>query len=127
VLAALKAAGQEIGAFRVRPTDLADLLNMVRDDVVSHTAAKQIFLSMVASGDRAADIAQREGLLKVSDDDALRGWLDEVIAEHPREAERLAAGEKKLQGVLIGAVMKKSKGSADPKRVGQLLAARFGT
>ena len=41
--------------------------------------------------------------------------------------ERFAAGEKKLQGVLIGAVMKKSKGSADPKRVNQLLAERIGT
>jgi aspartyl-tRNA(Asn)/glutamyl-tRNA(Gln) amidotransferase subunit B len=95
--------------------------------VVSHTAAKQIFAAMVKSGDPPAAIAKRDGLLKVSDDDALRRWLDEVIAENPREAERFAAGEKKLQGVLIGGVMKKSKGSADPKRLAQLLAERFGT
>ena len=82
---------------------------------------------MVKSGDPPVDIAKREGLLKVSDDDALLRWLDEVVAEHPKEAERFAAGEKKLQGVLIGAVMKKSKGSADPKKLAQLLAARFGT
>jgi len=127
VLAALKATGQEIGHFSVRPADLASLLNLVRDDVVSHTAAKQIFAAMVKSGDRPETIAQREGLLKVSDDDALRRWLDEVIAEHPREAERFGAGEKKLQGVLIGAVMKKSKGSADPTKLAQLLSERFGT
>jgi aspartyl-tRNA(Asn)/glutamyl-tRNA(Gln) amidotransferase subunit B len=70
-------------------------------------------------------IAVRDGLVQISDDSALSRWLDEVIAEHPKEAERLAAGEKKLQGVLIGAVMKKSKGSADPKKVGQLLVERF--
>jgi aspartyl-tRNA(Asn)/glutamyl-tRNA(Gln) amidotransferase subunit B len=126
VLAALKNTGQEIAHFAIRPADLAALLNLVRDGVVSHTAAKQIFAIMVKSGDPPADIAKREGLLKVSDDDALRAWLDEVVAEHPKEAERYAAGEKKLQGVLIGAVMKKSKGSADPKRLGQLLAERFG-
>ena len=45
-------------------------------------------------------------------------------AEHPDEARRYAAGEKKLQGVLVGLVMKKSKGRADPKRVNQLLATR---
>jgi aspartyl-tRNA(Asn)/glutamyl-tRNA(Gln) amidotransferase subunit B len=127
VLAALKGSGQTIGHFAVRPKDLAELLNLVRDDTVSRTAAKQIFSTMVKSGDRPAEIAKREGLLKVSDDAALRRWLDEVLAENQKEAERFAAGEKKLQGVLIGAVMKKSKGSADPKRLAQLLGERFGT
>jgi aspartyl-tRNA(Asn)/glutamyl-tRNA(Gln) amidotransferase subunit B len=127
VLAVLKGTGQDISHFAVRPADLAVLLNLVRDGIVSHTAAKQIFAVMVGSGGQPAEIAAREGLLKVSDDDALRRWLDEVIAEHPREAERYAAGEKKLQGVLIGGVMKKSKGSADPKRLAHLLAERFGT
>ena len=127
VLAALKFAGQTIGSFPVRSADLAALLNLVRDGTVSHTAAKQIFAQMVASGGSPAGIAQREGLLRVSDDEPLRRWLEEVIAENPKEAERFASGEKKLQGVLIGAVMKKSKGSADPKRVAQLLGERFGT
>jgi aspartyl-tRNA(Asn)/glutamyl-tRNA(Gln) amidotransferase subunit B len=126
VLASLRSTGQDVAHFSVRPADLARLLDMVRDGMVTHTAAKQIFATMVVSGDAPTDIAKRDGLLKVSDDAALRGWLDEVIAEHPKEAERYAAGEQKLQGVLIGAVMKKSKGSADPKRVGQLLAERFG-
>ena len=127
VRAALKGTGEALDRFPVRPKDLAVLLNLVKDGTVSHTAAKQIFATMVKTGSSALDIAKREGLLKVSDDDALRRWLDEVIAENPKEAERFAAGEKKLQGVLIGGVMKKSKGSADPKRLGQLLAERFGT
>ena len=126
VLAALKSTGQEIGRFSVKPAELAALLGMVRDGKVTHTAAKQIFATMVASGGAPGEIASREGLLKVTDDGALARWLDEVIAENPKEAERFAAGEKKLQGVLIGAVMKKSKGSADPKKLAQLLAERFG-
>jgi aspartyl-tRNA(Asn)/glutamyl-tRNA(Gln) amidotransferase subunit B len=126
VLAALKGTGRGIDAFRVRPADLATLLDLVRDGVVTHTAAKQVFSRMVLAGGAPADIANREGLLKVSDDDALRRWLDDALAEHPAESERYAAGERKLQGVLIGAAMKKSKGSADPKRLAQLLAERFG-
>jgi len=126
VLAALKHTSQDIAHFAVRPADLAKLLDMVRDGIVSHTAGKQIFATMVKTGDSPTDIAQRDGLLQVSDDAALRAWLDVVIAEHPKEAERYAAGEKKLQGVLIGAAMKKSKGSADPKRLAQLLGERFG-
>ena len=127
VLAALKAGGASIADFAIRPDRLAALLTLVRDGTVSHTAAKQIFAAMLASPDAPDAIAKRDGLVKVSDDGALRRWLDEVIAEHPAEAGRFKAGEKKLQGVLIGAVMKKSKGSADPKRLAQLLAERFGT
>jgi aspartyl-tRNA(Asn)/glutamyl-tRNA(Gln) amidotransferase subunit B len=127
VLARLRSSGHDLATFPVRPHDLAELLNLVRDDIVSHTAAKQIFGRMVATGDPPAQIAEREGLVKVNDDDQLASWLDEVIAEHPAEAERFRAGERKLQGVLVGAVMKKSKGRADPRRLNQLLAERFGT
>src|SRR4051812_49837110 len=49
VLAHLRASGEDIGTFRVRPQDLAGLLNMVRDGIVSHTAAKQVFARMVAT------------------------------------------------------------------------------
>jgi aspartyl-tRNA(Asn)/glutamyl-tRNA(Gln) amidotransferase subunit B len=126
VLASLKSSGEVIDKFRIRPADLAELLRLVKDGVVSHTAAKQIFTTMRDSGGNAKAIAEREGLVKVSDDSALEGWLDEVIAENPNEAQRLASGEKKLQGVIVGLVMKKSKGRADPKRLNQLLATRFG-
>jgi aspartyl-tRNA(Asn)/glutamyl-tRNA(Gln) amidotransferase subunit B len=127
VFAALKSTGQAIEHFTVRPADLAALLTMVRDGVVSHSAAKQIFGKMAASGDRPSAIAEREGLLKVSDDAALVKWIDEVFADHPAEVQRFLGGEKRLQGVLVGYVMKQSKGSADPKRVNQLLAERVGT
>ena len=100
---------------------------MVRDGVVSHSAAKQIFAAMVKSGDPPAAIAERDGLLKVTDDSALARWIDEVFAEFPAEAARYVGGEKRLQGVLVGHVMKRSKGSADPKRVNQLLAVRAGS
>ena len=127
VLAQLKASGGDIGTFRVRPQDLAALLNLVRDGVVSHTAAKQVFAGMLATGDQPAQIAQREGLIKVDDDSLLAAWLDEVVAEMPAEAARFRAGERKLQGVLIGAVMKKSKGRADPRKLNQLLSSRLGS
>jgi aspartyl-tRNA(Asn)/glutamyl-tRNA(Gln) amidotransferase subunit B len=126
VLASLKSSGGDVADFSIRPAELAELLRLVKDGVVSHTAAKQVFGIMLSTGERAQRIAEREGLVKVSDDAALAGWLDEVIAENPNEAQRFANGEKKLQGVIVGLVMKKSKGRADPKRLNQLLATRFG-
>jgi aspartyl-tRNA(Asn)/glutamyl-tRNA(Gln) amidotransferase subunit B len=126
VLASLKNTGQTIEHFSVRPADLAALLDLVRAGTISNSAGKQVFANMVATGDPPPTIVDREGLRKVSDDSALIAWIDEVVAEHPDEARRLFSGEKRLQGVLVGHVMKKSKGSADPKRVNQLLDARAG-
>jgi aspartyl-tRNA(Asn)/glutamyl-tRNA(Gln) amidotransferase subunit B len=125
VMASLNATGATLATFRVRPADLARLLDMVRDGLVSHSAGKRIFGRMVETGDRPEQIAEREGLLQVGDDGALRGWIDEVFAQHPTEAGRFAGGERKLQGVLVGMVMKKSGGRADPKRVNQLLSERI--
>jgi aspartyl-tRNA(Asn)/glutamyl-tRNA(Gln) amidotransferase subunit B len=125
VLAQLKNSDDTIDTFRVRPADLAQLLGLVRDGIVTLTSAKRIFVLMVASGDRPAQIAERDGLIRVDDDSQLEAWLDEVIAEMPSEVQRYRDGEKRLQGVLIGAAMKKSKGRADAKKLSQLLVERF--
>jgi aspartyl-tRNA(Asn)/glutamyl-tRNA(Gln) amidotransferase subunit B len=124
VLAAVNAAGTSLREFPVRPADLAELLSLVRDGKVSNTAGKRIFAEMRRSGERPAQIAEREGLLQEGSADAITVWVDEVMAEHPDEARRFLSGERKLLGVLVGAVMKKSKGRADPKRVNQLLSSR---
>jgi aspartyl-tRNA(Asn)/glutamyl-tRNA(Gln) amidotransferase subunit B len=126
ISAAVNASGETIERFRVRPADLAQLLNLVRDGTISRTAAKTVFARMVETGKPAAQIAGEEGLQQVGDESAVATWVDEVLSEHPDEARRYLAGEKKLQGVLVGFVMKKSKGRADPRRVNQLLSARGG-
>ena len=126
VRAALNAGGLDVARFRVRPADLARLLDLVRDGKVSRSAAKRVFGIMVQTGDRPEQVAEREGLVQEGDTAALVGWIDEVLAENAAEALRYKNGERKLQGFLVGLVMKKSKGRADPKRVNQLLAERAG-
>jgi aspartyl-tRNA(Asn)/glutamyl-tRNA(Gln) amidotransferase subunit B len=124
VLAAIHNENLSIREFPVRPSDLAELLGLVRDGKISNTAAKRIFAEMRRTGERPAQIAEREGLLQEGSEDAISVWIDEVMQEHPEEARRFLAGERKLVGVLVGAVMKKSSGRADPRRVNQLLSSR---
>ena len=124
VLAAVKASGGSLLEHAVDPARLGALIKLEAQGDVSNTAARQIFTMMEQEPSEPLTIATRDGLLKVSDDSALVAWIDEVFAESPSEAARFMAGERKLQGVLVGMVMKKSKGSADPKKVNQLLAAR---
>ena len=79
---------------------------------------------MVETGDRPEQIAEREGLIQVGDEAQLAAWVDEVLAAQSAEWQRYLGGEKKLLGVFVGAVMKKSGGRADPRKVNQLLATR---
>jgi len=124
VRATLNESGAAWDAVTLAPARLGALLDLVRDGVVSSSAAKKLYAQLLTSPDTARAIAERDGLIQVRDDNALAGWVAEVLADNPAEAARFAAGEKKLTGLLVGLVMKKSQGRADPKLVNQLLASR---
>jgi aspartyl-tRNA(Asn)/glutamyl-tRNA(Gln) amidotransferase subunit B len=117
-------AGADLATLKISPTALAQLLSMVSDNTVSHAAATRIFAIASETGEAPLDIARREGLLQERNENALAGWVDQVLAENPDVTARFRAGDKKLLGVLVGLVMKASKGRADPKAVNQLLSAR---
>ena len=127
VLGQVKARGTDIFSFAVRPADLGQLLDLIRDGVVTDTAARRIFARMLETSDPPVHIAEREGLLQVGDADELSRWLDEAMAELPEETARLRNGERRLVGVLIGAAVRKSGGRADPRKLDQLLAERLAT
>jgi aspartyl-tRNA(Asn)/glutamyl-tRNA(Gln) amidotransferase subunit B len=126
VLASVKASGVALADHPVSPARLGALIRLEASGEVSNTAARQLFALLEKEDLDPLALATREGLRQVRDDGALVGWIEEVLAENPAEAARFLAGEKKLQGVLVGLVMKKSKGSADPRMVNQLLGARAG-
>ena len=104
---------------------LSDLIKLEASGKLSNSAAKQVFELMLEEDSEPLLLARRLGLLKVSDDTQLNPWIDEVIAESPDEWARFVAGESKLIGVMVGRVMKKSGGAADPGKVNQLFASRL--
>jgi len=63
-------------------------------------------------------------LVQVRDRSALDAWVDEVLAASPAELARYRSGDTKLAGFFVGQVMKKSRGTADPKAVAELVARR---
>jgi aspartyl-tRNA(Asn)/glutamyl-tRNA(Gln) amidotransferase subunit B len=126
VLASVNASGIALAAHPVAVERLAALIKLEAAGDLSNTAARQLFAMLEQQDGDPLELARATGLLQVRDDGALVGWIDEVFAENPAEAARFVGGEKKLQGVLVGLVMKKSKGAADPKKVNQLLGARAG-
>ena len=116
----------QAGGFPVSPPRLAALVELVRGGIVSHQAAKRVYaeLAQSADGDPRA-VAERLGLVQVSDQDALAEWVDEVLAAFPGEVARFRGGEAKLMGFFVGQVMKRSRGKADPKGVQPVLQERL--
>ena len=116
----------ETGGFPVPAPKLAALVDLVRAGTLSHQAAKRVYVEMArSSGGEPADVAERLGLVQVSDQGALATWVDEVLATSPAEVARYRAGETKLMAFFVGQVMKRSKGKADPKAVQPVLQEKL--
>jgi aspartyl-tRNA(Asn)/glutamyl-tRNA(Gln) amidotransferase subunit B len=114
------------GAFPVAPERLAALTGLVKDGTVSKQAAKQVYGELAATLESPRAVAERLGVVQVSDTGALEGWVDEVLEAHTAEVARYKGGEAKLIGFFVGQVMKTSKGKADPKAVQPILQAKLG-
>jgi aspartyl-tRNA(Asn)/glutamyl-tRNA(Gln) amidotransferase subunit B len=126
VMSDVMSSFNETGGFPVPADRLAALVGLVRAGRVSHQAAKRVYAEMAKSpdGDPSA-VAERLGLVQVSDEGALGGWVDEVLAANPGEVARYRAGETKLMGFFVGQVMKRSRGKADPKGVQPVLLEKL--
>ncbi len=125
VLAAMKDVGLDAGDFPVPAEALADLIDLVEGDTISHNVGKGVLRKMVETGEEAGVIVEREGLVQVRDSDRIEAWVDEVLEGHPDEVARFRGGEKRLQGYFMGEVMKRSRGKADPGEVARLLARKL--
>ena len=126
VMRELNDRGATLDACRLQPSELAKLVRLVDDGVISGNIAKNVFKELFEKGGDPEAHVKAKGLVQISDTSAIEGLVDEVIAENPSEVERFKGGEKKLTGFFVGQVMKKSKGKANPGLVNQLLARKLG-
>jgi aspartyl-tRNA(Asn)/glutamyl-tRNA(Gln) amidotransferase subunit B len=116
----------ESGSFPVSAPRLAALVALVSEGVVSHQAAKRVYSELARAKDEdPMAAAERLGLVQVSEQGALTGWVDEVLTAYPEEVKRFRQGETKLMSFFVGQVMKKSKGKADPKGVQPVLTEKL--
>jgi aspartyl-tRNA(Asn)/glutamyl-tRNA(Gln) amidotransferase subunit B len=125
--AVLRDAKESNGALRVHPHRLAVLMDLVATGMLSNQAAKRVFAELTSTTEQPEDIAERLGLLQVSDAGEISAWIDSVLESHPAEVARFRDGETKLTGFFIGKVMQESEGKADPKRVKEILSDKLET
>jgi aspartyl-tRNA(Asn)/glutamyl-tRNA(Gln) amidotransferase subunit B len=112
----------------VTPTALAQLAAMVAGRSVSRDAAREVLTRLVAEGGDPQTIVQREGLGALPSDDADGGGLaavvDAALAADPDAAAKVAAGNMRAIGPLVGYVMRETKGRADGGEVTRLIRER---
>lgn len=124
--AALKEEGKEIAESPVSPEHLGDLIKRIASGEISGKLAKEIFPKMYSERLAPGVIIERDGLKQISDTGAIEKIVDEVLAANPKQVEQYKAGKTTVVGFLVGAVMKASKGQANPALVNELLKTKLG-
>jgi aspartyl-tRNA(Asn)/glutamyl-tRNA(Gln) amidotransferase subunit B len=105
----------------VADEQLIKLSQMVEDDKLSSTAAKEVLAELQNSGGDAESIAQAKNLIQESDEVAILAIVQTVLADNAKAAEDVKNGEMKAIGFLVGQVMKLSQGKANPALAQQLI------
>jgi aspartyl-tRNA(Asn)/glutamyl-tRNA(Gln) amidotransferase subunit B len=126
LLGLLNKDGREITDSPIAPAELAALLAMLNRGEISGKTAKAVFEKMYQTGNPAALIVQEEGLTQISDQAELVRIVDEVLDKHPGPVADYRKGKIQSFTFLVGAVMKASRGKANPKAVNELLRTRLG-
>ena len=105
---------------------LASLLRLVDQGTIGGPGAKQVFEETFRTGAEPEAVVRAKGLAQVSDEGAIEGIVDRVLAASAAEVERYRAGNKKLMGFFVGQVMKAMKGKGHPAVVNELLKKKLG-
>jgi aspartyl-tRNA(Asn)/glutamyl-tRNA(Gln) amidotransferase subunit B len=121
----LRKRGGTLDETGLTPRHLADLIALLEADAISGQGAKQVLEDAIEGGDAVATIVERRGLTQVSDTGALGSIADEVIAANPDAVAQFRGGKEGVIGFLVGQVMKRSEGSANPKLAQELLRERL--
>lgn len=109
--------------FPIAAKTIAEMIQLIDENKVSHSIATQKIFPKLLDGNQTnvLEIAESNNWIQNSDEDSLAIYVAELIKENPEEIERFKNGEKKLMGLFMGQLMKKSKGKADPKTASQLI------
>jgi len=123
--AMLKREGVSIGESRVAPEPLAALVRLVAAGTVSRSSAKTVFAEMWKSGGDPQAIVNTQGLAQVSDEEAIKAAVDEVIKASPKVVDDYRRGNARALGALVGPVMKRLGNKANPAIVNRILTERI--
>jgi len=105
-------------------SELRNLINALSDQTISSKQAKEIFPYLL-KGEAYASIVEKLNIVQVSDTSTLQKLVEEVLSENPQSILDYHAGKDRAMGFLVGQLMKKSKGQANPALSNTLIKAEL--
>jgi len=126
VLRYLKEKEQTIENFPVSPELLAELITLVESKKITMAVAKDVvFPEMLVRPRSPQAIMEEKGLLRLSDEEAIKAAIDRVLANNPGPVNQYLQGKSQVLGFLMGQVMKETRGLADPQLVQSWLKTKL--
>jgi len=113
ILRMLKDRGITVTELHLTPEYLAQILKLLDAGTINNSTGKSLLQKVEETQHSPLEIVQAEGLGKVSDEEAIRGVCQEVLAENPKEVASYKAGKTTLSAWFVGQVMRKMRGKAD--------------
>jgi aspartyl-tRNA(Asn)/glutamyl-tRNA(Gln) amidotransferase subunit B len=110
---------------KVSTKDLVELVNFVENQQISHLTAKSVLTEMVDTKKSPVAIIQEKNLIQISDADSLNNVVEEVLKENSSSVNDYKTGKSNALMFLVGQVMRKSGGRANPKIVQEILKRRL--
>jgi aspartyl-tRNA(Asn)/glutamyl-tRNA(Gln) amidotransferase subunit B len=114
--------GLDVDAFK--PGYMVEIINSISNRTITEKAAVEIIRTILDKGGTPCEIIERRGLTKI-DVDEIRGAIKQAIRENPKAVEDFRRGKVEALNFLVGQVMKKTRGRADPNLANQLIAEQL--
>ncbi len=111
---------------KVSPGHLVSLTRLIADGTITGKVAKDVFRDLFDTGRPPEEIVREKGATQITDETEIDRIVEEVLAEQPEVVAKYRAGQTKVAGFLVGEVMKKSRGRANPGTVQQKIEAKLG-
>lgn len=115
----------ELEDLAITPAQVARVAELVREDKLTNKLGRTAIDGVLAGEGDVDEVVDKRGLEVVRDDAAIEKAVDDALAANPDIVEKYRAGNKKVTGAIVGAVMKATRGKADPKTVNQLIAKKL--
>lgn len=110
-----------IKEFSISPERLGQLIKLIENEIVYNKQAREIFFRMLEIDKTASDILKELNISPIQDDNELIGIINEVLAENSQSIIDYKNGKDKVVGYLVGQVMKKTRGQANPNKINELV------
>ncbi|TVV07766.1 Asp-tRNA(Asn)/Glu-tRNA(Gln) amidotransferase subunit GatB [Lactobacillus jensenii] len=111
----------ELKDIKLTPENLAKMVTLIKDGVISSKIAKKVFAETVANGTDPKKYVEENGMAQLSDLSVLEPMVKEIVDNNPQSVEDFKNGKDRAIGFLVGQIMKQTHGKANPKIINQLL------